>query len=445
MASSTGNFATAGGWVKLRTESYIQTRDEANNRSLVRSDLYIDVSGGGASSYNINVYLTTAGVNTSRGLGYQNYADGAHVVIVGQEVWVGHDANGYLGSVAFSASATSGGWGNASNGGSVTGFNDYDRRPGVPGFANITRTTDSIYVALSGVASPAGTPTYYIQRNTNGGGWGDQRTGSSATFSNLPQGSTHQFRAFATNSDGQSGSADSGVYSVPTVPGAPSITVSAPAARTRNVTAGTPSNGGAGITGYYAQASSDDGATWGAVRQMSGQTTSFTSLISGATYRFRVYATNEMGSSSVSTSGSTFIPTVPVAPSFSATTPSGRSLTVTAGVSENGGATVTGYFVQSSLDEGATWSGAQSLTSERTFNFTNLQGGSTYLFRVYSTNEVGSSALTTSAPIFVTSGGRRASGSGFVSATIAKRWTATGFVDIVTAKRWTGTIWTDLS
>jgi hypothetical protein len=266
----------------------------------------------------------------------------------------GHDANGYRGAVGVSVSFRVDGTGYHDNsaGAGTQGALDYDRRPSAPSFSNITRTTNSIYVALSGGASPAGTPTYYIQRNTNGGGWGDQRTGSSATFSNLPQGSTHQFRAFATNSDGQSGSADSGVYSVPSVP---------------------------------------------------------------------------------------------VAPSISATTPSGRSLAVTAGVSANGGATVTGYFVQSSLDEGATWSAAQSLTTERTFNFTNLRGGSTYLFRVYSTNEMGSSALTTSAPIFVTSGGRRASASGFVSATIAKRWTATGFVDIVTAKRWTGTIWTDLS
>lgn len=228
---------------------------------------------------------------------------------------------------------------------------DYDRKPATATFASITRTVLSIAVVVNTVSSPAGTPTYYVERSENGGAWGDQKTGANVTYSGLALGSTQLFRTWATNSDGTGGTSASGSYSIPNTPSAPTITVSAP---------------------------------------------------------------------------------------------SGKALTVTAGVSADNGATVTGYFVQASPDNGATWGTAQAMTS-RSFSYTALTGGATYKFRVYSTNEMGNSGLTTSASVFIPSGGRRWNGTALIPTTLAKRWTGTAWVDLTIAKRWTGTAWVDLT
>jgi hypothetical protein len=308
MATVQSSFSGEPQWVQLRTNCYIQTSDSANNRSLVRSDLYIIISGGGASSYDITGTLTTAGVSTSVNIGYQNWADGAHLVKGGHDVWVGHDANGYLGSVGFSGSSTTGGWGNASNGGTLTGFQNYDRSPGTPAFSYVTRTTNSLAVGVNTVSSPAGTATYYIERSENNGAWADSRTGRTTTYSGLAQGSSQRFRSRASNSDGYSGYSYSAYYAIPSVPSAPSIGVSVPSSKSLTVTAGTSAANGATVTSYSCEASPDDGATWLGSDPMTSRSLFFEGLQGGATYRFRVFSANEMGESSRTTSSSVFVP-----------------------------------------------------------------------------------------------------------------------------------------
>lgn len=223
-----------------------------------------------------------------------------------------HDANGYRGavgcSVEFWVSGTSL-HANSAGAGTQPAL-DYVRTPSAPSFSAITRNIDDFTVSLNAVSSPAGTPTYYIQRSQNGGAWGDDRATQSTTFADLPKGSTQQFRAAAYNSDGWSGWTYSSVYTVPNVPDAPTPTgVTLAPGRIATITAGTPaSNGGTAITAFYVQASADDGVTWQAAQLMTGQSYTYTGLTAGATYKFRTYAVNEMGQSAYSTSASTKIP-----------------------------------------------------------------------------------------------------------------------------------------
>jgi hypothetical protein len=423
-----------------------QSTNAANNTSNVRGHGSVQLTNGYFSGYQSYGVVTIGGVEQRiAGPTAMNQGDVWYYVASRDFT---HDANGYRGAVdgAFRFYVDGLGAQHASSSTPATqGAIDYDRRPAAPSFSNITRTTNSIYVALSGGASPAGTPTYYIQRNTNGGGWGDQRTGSSATFSNLPQGSTTQFRGFATNSDGQSGTTDSGVYSVPSVPGAPSISVASPTARNRTVTAGVSESNGATVTRYFVAVSSDNGSSWGPWATMNGSRQyTYSGLTPGGVYRFRVGSENEMGASSITTSGGYTIPEAPTAPTISVTTPSGRALNVSCGVSANNGSTVTGYFVQLSPDDGATWETAISIPS-RVNRFEDLAGGTTVKFRVYSTNEIGDSAFTVTDSIFIPSGGRRLTDSGFVATGTFTRLTAGGPIPVGIAKRLTADGWIELS
>ena len=188
---------------------------------------------------------------------------------------------------------------------------DYDRRPGVPSFASIYRSYDDMYAGVNSVGSAASGLTYYIERSQNGGGWGDQRVSQSTWYSNLPFGTTQQFRCLASNADGNNPGdwQYSGVYSIPNVPSAPSsIAATTPSALSSTISIGTSSNNGAGITAYYVQASPDNGTTWLSPQLMTNQSYTYNGLTPGATYKFRSYAVNEMGSGAFATTGSTFVP-----------------------------------------------------------------------------------------------------------------------------------------
>ena len=179
------------------------------------------------------------------------------------------------------------------------------------GFNSITRTpgTGTFSIEVSTVSSPVGTPTYYVQRSENGGAWGwDQSsTGRNFTFTGASFGSSQQFRVAAYNVDGWSSWVYSGTYTVPNVPGVPGpVTATITAARTVTVVTGAAAANNAAVTAYYAQASDDNGTTWGSDTLMSAYAGAagaavFSDLTGGKTYAFRVRAVNEMGYSAYST------------------------------------------------------------------------------------------------------------------------------------------------
>lgn len=216
--------------------------------------------------------------------------------------------------------------------------------------------------------------------------------------------------------------------------------------RTVSATLNSVTNYGSGLT-YYMDYATWNGSSWSSYSGTQSNTTrsfSFPSLALGTSYRFRGYAGDSEGTGGAVTSD-VAIPNVPSAPaSIAVTTPAGRSVTITAGTAANNGATVTSYIAQQSSDNGVTWKNAagtlngSDTMSAQSITYNNLVGGATYKFRVYAANEMGSGATTTSASIFVPSGGKRYNGSAFINASVASRRDATntGWTPIATTKKY---------
>jgi hypothetical protein len=197
-------------------------------------------------------------------------------------------------------------------------------------------------------------------------------------------------------------------------------------------------------TATYTVTRSENGGAFGDSRSSTGRVQGYSGLSLGSTQQFRVFASNSDGSSGTATSSTVSIPNIPTAPTISTTAPSGRALNVSCGVSEANGATVTGYFVQLSPDDGATWETAISMPS-RAYRFEDLAGGTNVKFRVYSQNEMGFSAFTVTDSIFIPSGGRRLTAEGFISTQTFTRLTESGPVPVGIAKRLTASGWVELS
>jgi len=208
---------------------------------------------------------------------------------------------------------------------------------------------------------------------------------------------------------------------------------------TVNVTSGTSTFYGSG--GYYQWMWSYDNANWNGPYNLNGSRNGSASVAPTANVYVIVRAVDSEGVSGWSNSNLTV--GIPTAPAAINATRTNRDITVTAGSSSGSG--ITGYFVQSSSNDGGSWSTAQAMAGQ-VYTYTSLTAGQTYLFRVYSANSVGTSDVTTAAVgVFVPAGGKRWDGSSWAATTTAKRWDGSAWVDILTAKRWTGSAWVDLS
>lgn len=311
MAQASGGYSSYPSFVQYVIDCWIAATDSANNRSLVSANAYVYVSGSSASSAGGSGDLYINGSGNGGSVGYWSRSRYGTVGVVSHSVWVSHNANGQLGDVSFSGSSSMNGLGDASASGSVGGFPDYDRKPGYCSSVSASRSGTSYTVYAGNADSPAGTPTYYVERSENGGGWTGQNSmpGQQYTYTGLNKGLNYQFRVWATNSDGTGPVTNSAYYLVPAEPAAPSsLAVSDPVARSVTITAGTATNNGASVTGYYVQFSTDAGTSWSTAQAMTAQAYTYTNLDGGLNYLFRAYATNEMGNGAVATSGNVFVP-----------------------------------------------------------------------------------------------------------------------------------------
>lgn len=138
--------------------------------------------------------------------------------------------------------------------------------------------------------------------------------------------------------------------------------------------------------------------------------------------------------------GSFYWDQVPTAPGVSVSAV-GRDLTVTVTApGDNGGTGVDQYSVQISKD-GGPW---ENQRNGGTTTYVGLAPGS-YRARAWCHNAVGYSQTAISASVAVRAGGKRWTGTAFVSTQIARRWTGTAFVDLTIRKRWTGSAWVDIT
>jgi hypothetical protein len=221
---------------------------------------------------------------------------------------------------------------------------------------------------------------------------------TTATITQLLNGTTYTFSIIATNARGNSTALSTEVVlaaQAPLRPTGVSATVTA-AAGQANVSWTAPShNGGSAITSYTITSSSDSNNPSGisvVVSDLSGSDVvtsgTVTGLINGTSYTFTVSATNAVGTGSASTASAAVIPyTVPDAPTSVSSSSTNASATITwAAPAFNGGRAVTSYTITS--DQGTT----PVTTTALTYMFTGLTNSTAYVFSVVATNIRGDSS-----------------------------------------------------
>jgi hypothetical protein len=159
-------------------------------------------------------------------------------------------------------------------------------------------------------------------------------------------------------------------------------------------------NGGAAITDYVVQYSSDNGANWTTFSDGTSVNTSttVTGLTVAVSYIFRVAATNSVGTGSFSSPSLAVVPlsiTAPDVPTnlvaVHAVTAGNNSLNLSWNAPlNNGGAAVTDYVVQYVIEDNQNWSTiTDGINNNTTFSFLDAAPGTVYYFRVAAVNSAG--------------------------------------------------------
>ncbi len=217
------------------------------------------------------------------------------------------------------------------------------------------------------------------------------------THTGLSPGSRRFYRVAAVNSQGAGPfSRVANATTAATVPSAPSNLVATAHGRTQiNLSWRTPiSNGGADISGYRIEVSSNGGNTW--TTRVANTGNSLTryehkGLSPASTRHYRVYAINSAGTGPASNvANATTDATVPGAPQRLTATANGQSridLTWQAPTSD-GGAEITGYRIESSSNK-TSWRTLRSNHQGTSFSNVGLAPATTRHYRVSAVNVAG--------------------------------------------------------
>lgn len=246
----------------------------------------------------------------------------------------------------------------------------------------------------------------------------------------LTNGTPYVFRVSAVNAVGTGAGGESAAVTPRTVAGAPTGVTGTPANRQVTVRWTAPaSNGGAMITGYVVEYSSNRGTTWLPGGTSATTSATVTGLQNGTAYLFRVAAVNAAGTGAPGQSAAV-TPFEPVA------APTGLAGTVSSGrviLSWQAPALpprpITDYVIQFRRDEvGSAWTTFRdAVTPARTTTVTGLQNGVAYLFRVAAVNANGIGLFTDGTarlvPVAPPAAPSGVVGTG-AAGTISLRWTA---------------------
>ncbi len=288
-------------------------------------------------------------------------------------------------------------------------------RPGVP--TNLVAQASGhteIHLSWNAPVNNGGSAIvgYRIQVSSSAGStWSDLAKNTESALMTyrhmgLQSGTTHHYRVFSINSIGES-TDPSNVASATTVlisrPGVPTNLVAQASGHTQiNLSWNPPSdNGGTDIRGYRIEVSSDAGGTWSDLVENTGSRITahtHTKLMSGVTRHYRVYAINSVGESTSASnvsSATTAAATRPGAPmGLSAKALKQREIHLSwSAPTSDGGASITGYRIQVSVDGGAIWSDvvANTRSAATTYTHTGLIPGTSLHYRVYAINSIGES------------------------------------------------------
>ena len=249
---------------------------------------------------------------------------------------------------------------------------------------------------------------YVVEKSTNSGGSWTEAQGflpppcfsspsqtASVTVSGLENGTPYFFRVRAVGSvDGEWATLAQAVTPA-TVPDAPT-SVTATRGDEEVLLSWTPPvfNGGAAITDYEYEVSSDGGDNFGSAVAVGSAATSVTvpDLTNGDTYVFRVTAINSVGSSTVSVVSNEATPAaLPAVPTKLSATAEPGQVVLSWKPGTSSGVTLTGHLVELSTDGGVTWSVAIADTGsvQGSATVTGLTNGTDYRFRVSGISSVG--------------------------------------------------------
>ena len=297
-------------------------------------------------------------------------------------------------------------------------------KPGAP--TGLTATADGqteIDLAWTAPSDDGGAAItgYGIEVSEDNSKWTnlEANTGSTSTsysHTGLTAGSTRYYRVSAINSAGTGAASDvaNATTDAATAPGAPTELAATADGQTKiDLSWNAPSdNGGASISGYRIEVSTDN-STWSdlvANTNSTGTSYSHTGLDAGSTRHYRVSAINSEGTGPASNvdNATTESVTTPGAPTGLTATADGQTEIDLAwnAPSDDGGADITGYKIEVSTDN-STWSDLVANTGSTTTNYshTGLDAGSTRHYRVSAINSAGTgaasnvaSATTDSAP-----------------------------------------------
>ena len=243
-------------------------------------------------------------------------------------------------------------------------------------------------------------------------------TSTSYTFTGLTNGTLYYFQVAAVNISGQGQYSSqstnleqsTSVATPSTTPSAPIITSSTPNQTQTCIVSWTapPDNGGAAITGYILQYSTNSNGPWlpSTPYNVSAATTSrtFTGLTNGTEYYFQIAAVNisGVGTYSAQTTNSSATPsTIPGAPVITSSDSNENQMSVVswAAPSDNGGTVITGYILQYSTNSNGPWLPSLPLkpspATALTYTFTGLTDGVIYYFQVAAVNLNGAGPYST--------------------------------------------------
>ena len=160
----------------------------------------------------------------------------------------------------------------------------------------------------------------------------------------------------------------------------------------------------ASITGYYIEVSDDDGSTWTSLVNNTGSTTTsynHTGLSSGDERYYRISAINSVGTGSVSTTvKSTTYRLAGTPTDVYARAGSASQIDVSwVAPSSSGGTKLTGYRIQVSSDDEATWTDLVSDTESLSLSYSHvgLVAGDQRNYRVAAINSVGTGSNSSTA------------------------------------------------
>jgi titin len=276
--------------------------------------------------------------------------------------------------------------------------------PGAPLNPVATAGDGSVTIVWAAPATDGGlsVSSYIVEQSTDGGiSWQTVVTTAdrSAVISGLANGSTYRFRISARNAAGTGSSVSlSGAIAPRTPPTAPvNLSVVASDGTAALVWAVPTSDGGAPVTSYVVERSTDGGLTWATATTTSTSGAVLSGLTNGTAYAFRVIAVNAAGSGAPSAPVTATPAAAPGAPtSLVLVSGDGQIALSWSAPSNDGGASISSYRVEMSSDGGTSWAIVASAVTARNFLVVGLTNGTPYQFRVTATNMIGAGASATS-------------------------------------------------